>query len=64
MHISKRTDIKIWKRVLIRISAVIIGMLLAAAISAIFSGEYFSFFKHLYVGTFKTQRTFLTSLNT
>ena len=55
MHISKRTDFSLKKAVIIRASAIIIGLLIGALISSVLLGKDFGkFFSYLFLGNFTT----------
>ncbi len=56
VHIIKRADIPQWKSWVIRIGAGVIGLLLCAGFSCIFSKDFGGFFAELFNGAFGTER--------
>ena len=62
-HIVKRTDIPVWKSMLIRACAMIAALILCAVIVVVITGEDpLEMFKHLFNGSFKTPKKFWSML--
>ena len=58
-HIVKRTDIPMWKSMLIRAGAMIAALILCALIIVMITGEDpLEMYKHLFNGSFKTSKKF------
>ena len=63
IRISRRTDIKIWQRVVIVISSVLFAFLLCGLISNIAApGSFGKYYEYVFKGTFSTPRIFMTLL--
>ena len=59
VHVSKRADIEVWKKVVLQVSAGVIALLLCGIISQIVGGNIGSYFKELFKGCFGSQRRIL-----
>ncbi len=59
VHVSKRADVDVWKKVVIQVSAGVIALLLCGIISQVVGGNIGSYFKELFKGCFGSQRKIL-----
>lgn len=63
IRISRRTDIKLWQRIVIVVSSVLIAFLLCGLISNIAApGSFAKYYEYVFKGTFSTPRIFMTLL--
>ena len=64
MRISRRTDVKIWQRAIIIVSAILFAFLLCGIISNIAApGSFGKYYEWVFKGTFRTPRIFVTLLH-
>ena len=62
-HIVRRTDIPVWKSMLIRAGALIAALIVCAVIIVLITGENpMEMYKHLFNGSFKTPKKFWAML--
>lgn len=63
IRISRRTDLKLWQRILIVGSSILLAFLLCGVISNIAApGSFGTFYQYMFKGTFSTPRIFVTLL--
>ena len=63
IRISRRTDLKLWQRILIIGASILVALLLIGLISNIAApGSFLMFYEYMFKGTFSTPRIFMTLL--
>lgn len=63
IRISRRTDLKLWQRILIIGASILVAFLLIGLISNIAApGSFLMFYEYMFKGTFSTPRIFMTLL--
>ena len=60
VRISRRPEMKLWKRIIVKAAFVVFALLVCGILSTIVKpGSFGSFYKHMFEGTFSSPKTFM-----
>lgn len=63
VRISRRPEMKLWKRIIVKAAFVVFALLVCGILSTIVKpGSFGSFYKHMFEGTFSSPKTFMKLL--